>query len=69
MVASAAVKLDHFRGGALPVIGDVEKIAHIVKLKLDSSTSNWLDKLLKSLFLGVENPDLVVPQTQLKTIE
>jgi hypothetical protein len=31
MVVSVAVKLDHFRGGALPVIGDVEKIARIIK--------------------------------------
>ena len=31
IVASAAVKLNHFRSGVLPVIDDVEKIAHIIK--------------------------------------
>jgi hypothetical protein len=45
------------------------EVADYFRLKLDSSTSNWLGKLLKSLFLKVENPHLVVPQTQFKTFE
>ena len=45
-----------------PIVGVFNYNFKKVKLKLDSSASNWLGKLLKSLFAGVENPDLVVPQ-------